>query len=290
MVSIGQQAPNYQASPSQGNDITSRVGSSFAVIPNVFAFTDACGAPPLPQKMHIVPAPLPIDSPLAAKQISVNVTNAHAQNPSAIQSFIPQSLCCGFGSRGLLADQTFNDATGNPMFSFKMVTPCCQHPRVTSFGPNQQEIGHLQWNRTPCGMVCAMAMCACICRTATLPEHAYLSAVDAKGQEKLTFRTAAQEGKCVLFDHCCASTTHTQHGCCAVPPDMPFLEHRTIYGPMGEGQPIGSINVRGAYGYDKACGCLREFGVRPELAVQYQLNKQLTTEDVSHTNNIERVD
>lgn len=275
------QSMNYQ--PADSNAITSRVGSTFAVIPNVFRFKGACcGAPPLPQKIHIVPAPHPIDTPIAAQEIAVNVTKSHAQTSSAIQSYIPQYICCGYCSRGLTANQTFNNDKGEPMFTYELEQPCCKYPRLASFGPNKEPIGHLEFRSTPCSWHLKTACCLAFCRTASFPEFPYVVAVNAKEEEKLSLRRPPVQGKCLLCSCSHFSCSTQEICCCALLPDVPFHKYETIYGSSGTNIHVGSVNVRGAYGYDKACcGMNRKFGIRPEIAIQYQMNQQLPIENVS---------
>jgi hypothetical protein len=196
---------------------------------------------------------------------------------------------------GVYADQQVMDAGGSPVFSIETIFKCdisregmicdptrgkwcCRSPVVSVMDAQKAEVGHLRYNQPSCGHVCMTALCLMVCRTATLPEWAWLSAVDPHDRERLTFRVPAQEGSCLFCQTC---YTPAKYGnCCSTIPDMPFHEHADLYGPMGQAGVIGAIDVRGAYGWDSWC-CCKTFGARPEIMTTINLTQNLSFEDTT---------
>src|SRR4051812_6457634 len=60
---------------------------------------------------------------------------------------------------------------------------------------------------------------------------------------------------------------------------VPYHVHEDLYGPMPQPGKIGEIDSRGAYGYDTFCGCMKQFGVRPEMMTTVALTQNLSFED-----------
>jgi hypothetical protein len=275
------QLQNLSSTPlgqeSGGNPIIGAVGPRFGLIPRIYPFNEGCGSPSLPQQIHVVPLPQAIENPLQVKQV---VAQTASLQP-VFQSTIPQQtfLCFQNWTSGVLANQEFKDANSKQVWKISDEHCCLMKPVLKSYNAQNQELGNLEWGKPPCVTQLMYCLCAIISRTPTVDEYAWLRAVDGYGKERLTFREPAKEGRCLCFDLCKTSYTVTQAGCCANLPDQPFYEQTQIYGPMGDPTVVGSIEVRGAYGYDTECGCAKVFGVRPEVVTQVSVNPNLSYED-----------
>jgi len=268
-------------SASPQNAILAAVGPRFALVPKIYPYAEGCGTPSLPQSISIV-AVGDIQSPMHLKQV-VNQVNSSAQ-PAPFTSHIPQSTCLCFNDahRGLFDEQQVMDAGGSPVFSLESVWKCGMvqgcYKVFSVVDAQKAEIGHLRYNSPSCGHVCATAICLFVCRTATLPEWAWLSAVDPHDRERLTFRVPAQEGQCMLCMNCYQPAQY--NNCCSTIPDIPFHVHADLYGPMGQAGAIGAIDVRGAYGWDQWL-CCQKFGARPEIMTTINLTQALSFEDTT---------
>jgi hypothetical protein len=196
-----------------------------------------------------------------------------------IKAEIEQNTCCGNGGRGIYAmPQIFADTNGSPVFRIEQDSCCACPPRVRSKNANGEELGFLEIGQMPCGAVCALCVCACVCRMASTPEWAWLKAVDPHGRERLTYRVPAQEGYCLLTQ-CNCQKREDQRCCCADIPDLPYKEHNDLYGPMPQPGAIGSVDVQGFYGWQRYCLCHQLFGVRPEMVTTVNLPPSLSYED-----------
>jgi hypothetical protein len=250
----------------------------------VFCLPTFLVSPKFVQKLHVVPTSGIFD-PMTVRHVAQAVVANSAQAPTPFTSFIHQSTCCGMNrcAKGLLADQTFSDSQGIARWMFQEVKPCCRAPRLVSFTPDKKEIGQLEYGSPTCGMNCKTLLCACCCRTATLPEWAWLTAVDGAKEPRLTFRTPAQEGECLLCKCKCFSCRQQNTGCfdfCSVPPDYPFTESLNLQGPLSSPAILGRVDIKGSYGWDrKCCGLCCTFGLRPELTTEFSMNVPLTFGD-----------
>ncbi len=174
------------------NKIIAAVGPRFALVPKIYEYNEGCGNPRLPQSISIV-AVGDILSPLHLRQV-VNQVNQSAQ-PAPFTSHIPQSTCLCFNdwTHGVFSEQQVMDAGGSPVFSLAEISPCCRAKTFSVLDEKQGEIGHLEYNSMTCGLICAYICCATVCRTPTISQWAWLSAVNTHGQERLTLRVEDTE-------------------------------------------------------------------------------------------------
>jgi hypothetical protein len=180
------------ASPqSTNNPIMALVGQNFALVPNVYPYTEGCGEPNLPHKIHVVPVAGEINSPLAVRQVVAQVKQTENNSASTpFRSHISQTmcLCLQTGVQSLNGDQVFYDQGGNATFRTEYRTKCtpfhggwrtcCRVPNRYSFNEaTKEEIGSLEYDGRDC--VDNLKICCCLIfwRSASTKEYVWFRAM-----------------------------------------------------------------------------------------------------------------
>jgi len=304
------QPPPQQQSGNPDNEVFNALGgSSMAIIPRIGDFPKPCGCCRDPLRavlgIHIVRS-YPPDTQRQVIQLSHQVKNMvdKGQKTPLSSDLTPETCLCQATPKRMLDDQEFKDVNDKSVFSLKRPT-CCfcfAWKGVHAYSGSGESWGTLEERGPGCCVMCKAACCLLCCRSAGREEYAYLVAVDAAGEERLTFRHPKQEGKClfcsgsgrraqgksisicdIISAIICGPCRVVRAVCCPpdLPPDEPFNDAVTLYGPMGDPAAIGHIEWRGAKGYDRVCHCGSVYGIRPELMASVVLSPTLSTQDAA---------
>jgi len=278
----------------QNNEIFKNVGGpNFAILPRVEEFEEPCGCcsdkPRMLHGMHIVPSPGRLTMHHQAVSFAQGVMAAHAngQKTGLSSDLRPETCLWRVFQKEMFHKQEFKDKEGKILFTVDQALRCgcIRHGPLRVHGPD----GETEWGRLEFGQMgwcdqLQTILCLMIARTPEIDEWPYLIAVDENGVEKMTFRHPKQEGRC-LFDQRVHAGKKEKGPCAMLCGDLPndkrIHQKHAIYGPMGESNPIGSIEVRGATGYDNLGCCKIVHGIRPELVANVSLPPGMSTKNAA---------